>query len=355
MSRFFSSQNSKLMPYTPGEQPLDRKFIKLNTNELPYPPSPKVVDALKNTDADSLRLYPDPECKKLCRTVSNFYGFEPNQVIVGNGSDEILAFIYMAFFGRGDSVCFPDISYGFYEVYADLFGINPVVVPLKENFALSLDDYYDKSGNVIIANPNAPTAMAITVEEIERFLVKFPDRLLIVDEAYADFWSDSAVRLVNQYDNLIVVQTLSKSRALAGMRIGIAVGNSGLIDDLNKIKYSFNPYNINRISQDLAIKAFEDVGYLRETSEKIVRTRDRCVDYFREIGCTVTDSATNFIFVKSPKIGGKKLYLSLKEKGILVRHFDKPRLTDYVRVTVGTDEEMDKLITCYETIIMENV
>ena len=341
MSRFFASQNSNLVPYVPGEQIQNGKYIKLNTNELPYSPSPRVEREFKDIDIDRLRLYSDPECKTLCKTVSNFYGLEPNQVVVGNGSDEILAFIYMAFFSRGDSLCFPNITYGFYKVYAELFGINPIVVPLWNDFTLSLRDYYHKDGHVIIANPNAPTGMAVSVEEIEDFLQNNPKRLLIVDEAYADFWTDSCVRLVNRYDNLLVVQTLSKSRALAGMRVGVAVGNRELIRDLNRIRFSFNPYNVNMVSQRLATAAFEDVGYLRETSEKVVATRERCTAVLRSLGCIVTDSCANFIFVKSHKIGGEELYLSLKKNGILVRHFPDPLLCDYIRVSIGTDDEMD--------------
>lgn len=344
MSRFFAAQNSELVPYVPGEQPRAMEYIKLNTNELPYAPSQKVADVIKNYNAYNLRLYGDPECKQMCKTISNFYGLEPNQVVPGNGSDEILAFIYMAFLSRGDKLCFPNISYGFYEVYCDVFGIKADMVPLREDFTLCLDDYNNREGHVIIANPNAPTGLAISVDEIERFLIKNPDRLLIVDEAYADFWDDSCVRLINKYDNLIVVQTLSKSRGLAGMRIGFALGNRELIQDINNLRYSYNPYNVDSISQDIAVAAFEDVGYIRKTVEKVIATRDRCTETLRNMGCILSDSCTNFLFVKSDKIAGEELYTKLKDIGILVRHFNSPLLKDYIRVSVGTDDEMDKFL-----------
>lgn len=344
MGRFFASQNSKLVPYIPGEQPQDMKYIKLNTNELPYPPSPKVVDVFKNYDLNSARLYPDPECVKLRNTVGKFYNLNSNQVLAANGSDEILAFIFMAFANRGEDFCFPNISYGFYEVYADLFGINGIKVPLKDDFSLCLDDYSNQQGNVIIANPNAPTGMVVSVEEIEKFVINNPNRLLVVDEAYTDFWNDSCVRLIDKYDNLLIVQTLSKSRGFAGMRLGLALGNKELIDDLNKIKYSFNPYNVNCVSQALATAAFEDVNYFNETSNKIVATRQRCIDELRKIGCTVTDSKTNFIFFKYDGITGNDIYDNLRKNGILVRHFNKPLLNDYIRITVGTDSEIDMFI-----------
>lgn len=342
MSRFLSRATAAMEPYTPGEQPRDAHYIKLNTNESPYPPSPEVIAAIAAFDAGDLRLYPDPAATEFRHVAAGCYSLTPAQVFAGGGSDEVLAYAFMAFFDRGDKVYFPDITYGFYKVYAELFGLKSATIPLKEDFTLNIRDYFGLDGNIFIANPNAPTGICLDASEIEELLRKNPDRLVVVDEAYVDFSNGkSCLRLIDSYDNLLVVQTFSKSRGLAGMRLGLGFGAPELIGGLERIKYSFNPYNIDRVSFAAGVAALKSGEYMREMAGKIIKTRERVREELQKRGFTVLPSEANFLFAKSPYISGGKLYESLKKNGILVRYFDKERLRGFVRVTIGSDEEMD--------------
>lgn len=342
MSRFLSPETAAINPYMPGEQPRDMRYIKLNTNENPYPPSPKALAAISGFDAETLRLYPDPTAADFCAAIAEAYGISPEQVFAGGGSDEVLAYAFMAFFSRGDKVYFPDITYGFYKVYADLFRLNAAEIPLREDFTVDPRDYFGLDGNIFIANPNAPTGICLAVSGIEGILQQNPDRLVVVDEAYIDFsGGQSCIGLISRYDNLLVAQTFSKSRSLAGMRLGMAFGDPLLIAGLERIKYSFNPYNLDRVSFSAGIAAVRDAVYSQETAAKVVATRERVRDELAALGFTVLPSSANFLFAKSDKTGGEALYKKLKENGILVRHFNKDRIRDFVRITIGTDDEME--------------
>ena len=354
MSRFLSRAVQNLAPYTPGEQPQDKSYIKLNTNECPYGPSLLVREAVERFAADSLRLYPDPDSEALRRAAADYYGLKPEQVFAGGGSDEALAYAFMAFFDRGDTVLFPDITYGFYQVYADLFALNTKIVPLTEDFRVQIADYFGAEGHIFLANPNAPTGTVLPVADIEEILRQNSDKLVIVDEAYVDFAPGaSCVGLIASYDNLLVVQTFSKSRALAGMRLGFAFGQKALIDGLERIKYSFNPYNLDRASVAVGIAALADKEYLGRITGQIIATRQRTAQALTKLSFTVLPSGSNFLFAASPAIGGQDLYLALKEAGILVRHFNKPRIADFVRITIGTDEEMRQFLQAVETILQK--
>ncbi|MGI6594738.1 MAG: histidinol-phosphate transaminase [Christensenellales bacterium] len=343
MSRFLIDKYKDLVPYTPGEQPQDGKYIKLNTNESPYMPSQSVIDFLSSEEAKALRLYSDPECKKSTSAVAKYYGVENNQVIMVNGSDEVLAFIYMAFFDKDNDIYAPDISYGFYPVYCKLCGLKYNAIPLKEDFTLDIEAFARAKGGVIFANPNAPTGLAISLKEIE-YIVQNNKNLVIVDEAYVDFGAESAIPLVNKYDNLIITQTLSKSRSLAGARIGFAISNKDIIEDLNKIKFSFNPYNVNRLSDMCAKLAFEDERTFKENTGKIQNTRAWLIKELRDLGFEVLDSKANFIFVKPKGITAKDYYFELKKRRILIRYFSKERINEYVRISIGTDTEVKALV-----------
>lgn len=351
MSRFLNNNLSSFDAYVPGEQPTDKKYIKLNTNEFPYEPSPRIKQEITKEVIEDLRLYPPTEFEDLKQSVANLYNVDKAQVYVGNGSDEVIAFSYMAFFDKGDKLYSPDITYGFYSVYAKLFNINLEKIALKEDFSLYVEDYINLDANIIIANPNAPSGLVISVDDIERIVKANPDRLVIIDEAYADFWGQSCVSLTKIYDNLLVIQTLSKSRALAGMRIGVAIGSPDLIEDLNKVKFSFHPYNVNRLSGLCAKIAVEDREYFESTVSKVIQTRERIKAELADLGFEMTDSQTNFIFAKTEKISGEGLYLELKNRGILVRHFSDPRTKDYVRISVGTDNEMNILVSSIKDIL----
>ncbi|WRS28076.1 histidinol-phosphate transaminase [Oscillospiraceae bacterium MB08-C2-2] len=345
MSRFLSRAVGAVKPYVPGEQPQDKAYVKLNTNECPYPPSPAVEKALAASPAQLLRLYPDPDSAKLRQAIGDYYSLPPEQVLACGGSDEALAYAFMAFFDRGDPVCFPDITYGFYQVYADLFGLDAKTIPLRGDYALCPEDFCGLPGNLFIANPNAPTGLCLEPEQIEQILRGDPHRLVVVDEAYGDFApGKSAVPLLGKYDNLLVVQTLSKSRSLAGMRIGFALGSAELIGDMNRVRCSFNPYNLSRLSMLCGIEAMADREYFEATVAKIMDTRKKTQQALAKLGFVYLDSSTNFIFARHPALEGKQLYLSLKESGILVRHFDLPRIQDFVRITIGTPDEMECLL-----------
>ena len=343
MSRFLSSEAMALAPYTPGEQPRDQQYIKLNTNESPFPPSPKVLEALSRAEVEKLCLYSDPTCAALNGAIARRYGLGPENAVSGNGSDEILAFAFRAFCGRGKDVAFADITYGFYEAQAALFGLRACRIPLGEGFALRAEDYMDFPGMVVIANPNAPTGMTIPVSDIRRLLEKNPDRVVLVDEAYVDFGAESCVPLVREYGNLLVVQTMSKSRSLAGGRIGFALGDPELIADLNRVKYSFNPYNVNRLSLLAGTAAMEDEAYFQTCCQAIRDNRAWTAAALEDRGFSVLPSSANFLFARSDRIPGGELYRRLKEQGVLVRWFDKDRIRDFVRITIGSKEQMEAL------------
>ena len=354
MSRFLSSKYVSLEAYTPGEQPRDMKYIKLNTNESPYPPSKRVVEALSSDEVLRLNLYSDPTCRALKTRIAELYGVEYENVFVSNGSDDILNFSFMAFCeGDKRGVKFPEISYGFYSVYAELHGAAYKAVPLMDDFSIDINDYMGNDSTVVIANPNAPTGIALSPKEIEMIVKSNPDQLVLIDEAYVDFGGESAISLTKKYSNLLVVCTFSKSRSLAGARLGFAIANKEIIADLEKIKYSTNPYNINRLSLIAGEMAILDNDYYMDNCKKIIATREYTQIKLKELGFEVTDSKANFIFAKSDKIGGKELYQKLKERGILIRHFDKEKIKDYNRITVGTQEEMETLISAITEILKE--
>ena len=344
MSRFLSQESAALEPYTPGEQPQNIPYNKLNTNESPFPPSPKVLKALSRAEVLKLNLYSDPTCARLNEAIAKRYELKPENVITGNGSDEILAFAFRAFCGTGKGVAYADITYGFYKAQTALFGLDATIIPLREDFTLNVDDYMDFPGTIIIANPNAPTGMAVPREDIQRLLEADPNRVVIVDEAYVDFGAESCVPMIYRYDNLLVVQTMSKSRSLAGGRIGFALGSPELIAALNRVKYSFNPYNVNRLSIVAGAAAVEDEAYFQTCTGAIRNNRAWTVRELEELGFTVLPSQANFIFAKSDRIPGGELYRKLKENGILVRWFDADRIRDYVRITIGSLEQMAALV-----------
>ena len=353
MSRFLSPEALRLDPYTPGEQPRDQQYIKLNTNESPFPPSPRVLEALSRAEAEKLYLYSDPTCAVLNAAVAKRYGLAPESVVSGNGSDEILAFAFRAFCGEGRPAAFADVTYGFYEAQAALFGLEAKRVPLREDFSLSVEDYMEFPGTVVIANPNAPTGMTVPVPDIRRLLEKDPDRVVIVDEAYVDFGAESCVPLVREYGNLLVTQTMSKSRSLAGGRIGFALGDPALIADLNRVKYSFNPYNVNRLSLLAGAAAMEDEAYFQSCCRTVRENRAWTAGELEKRGFTVLPSSANFIFAGRGPVSGGELYRKLKENGILVRWFDKDRIRDFVRITIGSREQMEALVKMMDRLLAE--
>lgn len=352
MSRFLNEQYQSLEAYTPGEQPRDMQYIKLNTNESPYPPAPSVVEAMTAEQVELLRLYSDPTAKNLKERLAGLYGVKPENVFVSNGSDEVLNFAFMAFGGQG--AVFPDISYGFYEVYAELYGINAEKIPLEEDFFVDYKKYCGKNKLVVIANPNAPTGMTIPVWQIEEIVKSNPDSLVLIDEAYVDFGGETCLPLIESYDNLLVTRTFSKSRCLAGGRLGYAFGSPAVIADLEKIKYSTNPYNINRLTLLLGEKTVEAETYYQEKCREIEDTREWTTEQLLELGFTVLPSKANFIFVKTDKMDGGELYKKLKERGILVRHFTNPRICQYNRVTIGTREQMQTFVNTVKEVLYEN-
>ena len=350
MSIFLDPRLNTLKPYTPGEQPQVGKFIKLNTNESPYPPSPRVLEALEGK-WETLRLYPDPDCRELIAAIAEVNGLKAEQLIAGNGSDELLAFIFQALCPKG--AAFADISYGFYKVWAQLYGVSAKIVPLRGDFTICLDDYRGLEKTIFIANPNAPTGIALDPRDIAALAKEKPDRLVVVDEAYVDFGAKSCIRYINELSNLLVVHTFSKSRNLAGGRVAFAAGSRELIADLNRIKFSFNPYNINRISQIAGAASVLDRQYFSDCCSKIIATREKSARELRALGFEMTESRANFLFAKHPKLKGADLYLKLRERGILVRHFGGERIEDYVRITVGSDMEMEALIDALGAILKE--
>ncbi len=352
MSRFFSEKYRSLVPYTPGEQPTERKYVKLNTNESPFPPSQKAVNAAAEA-AGQLQLYPDPTCRELTAAVAALCGVGADEVLLTNGSDEILNFAFMAFCDEAHPAVFPDITYGFYKVFAQLNGVPYRTVPLKEDLSVDATDYHDAGGTVFIANPNAPTGLTLSVAEVEEILKHNPDNVVVIDEAYVDFGAESCLPLIDKYDNLLVTQTFSKSRSMAGARLGFGVGCAALINDLNTVKYSTNPYNINRLTMAAGLGTLADEAYTQANCATIMRTRTATTRMLRQMGFELADSHTNFLFAKHPRIGGEALYLKLKEHGILVRHFSQPRIAEYVRITVGSETEMQALTEALREILEE--
>ena len=350
MSKFFSEKFCSLTPYVPGEQPKEREYVKLNTNESPFPPSALGI-RLANEQLAKVMLYSDPEQRELNDAVANYYGVKKSQVIMTNGSDEVLNFAFMAYCDAKTPALFADITYGFYKVFAELNGINYTEIPLREDFSLSVEDYIEKKGTVFIANPNAPTGKAIPLSDIEKLLKSDTSRMVIIDEAYVDFGGDSAVKLIDKYDNLLVTQTFSKSRSMAGARLGFGIANEKIINDLNTLRYSTNPYNVNRITAAMGVGALLDKEYFNENCNKIIKTREWTKGQLEKLGFNILDSKTNFLFVKHDKVEGEKIYLKLKEKGVLVRHFNKERIKDFNRVTIGSDGQMQTFLKAIKEIV----
>lgn len=351
MKEFWSKRIRDAVPYTPGEQPRDRKFIKLNTNECPYPPSPRAIEAIRAAADDSLRLYPDPECLALRQAIAKREGLNAEQVFCSNGSDEVLAFAFQAFFDPEREVVFPQITYSFYPVYTSYFGLNCRRVPMNPDFSDPIDALCGNNGGVVLANPNAPTGIAVGLDTVEKLLRANPDVVVIVDEAYVDFGADSAVPLIDRYPNLLVVQTASKSRALAGLRVGWAMGNANLISGLCCVRDSINSYTVDRIAMAGAAAAIEDEDYFQSTRAKVMATRERTAENLRTLGFDVLPSKANFVFARCPGRPGRELLDGLRERGVLVRWWSDPVIEDWLRISIGTDEEMDELVRALKEML----
>lgn len=351
MNKYWSNLVRGLEPYVPGEQPRDKKYIKLNTNENPYGPSPKVLEAIKGAADDSLRLYPDPTCDKLLGAAAESYGVRKDQIFAGNGSDEVLAFSFMAFFDPGRTILFPNITYSFYPVYAALFKLDYAAIPLDSQFNIPSEQFMNSSGGVVIANPNAPTGKALSLSTIRTVLEGNTDNVVIVDEAYIDYGGESAVCLINEYPNLLVIHTFSKSRSLAGMRIGFAFGDKELIKALDSVKNSFNSYTLDRLAIIAGTEALRDAEYYKGITEKIIATRERFTQELCSRGFVVTESAANFVFAGHVAVSAEKIFKALRDQGILVRYFKKPIIDNHLRISIGTDEEMDRVIEALDLIL----
>ena len=349
MSKFINERFRLLEEYVPGEQPQDKQYIKLNTNESPYPPSKNVVKAVTKQGIKDLRLYCDPECKKLKLAMAKLFGVNGDNIFLSNGSDDILNFAFMAYGQKG--AAYPDITYGFYSVFAELHDVESEVIPLKDDFTIDTDEYKAKDKLIVIANPNAPTGISLSLDKIEEILKSNPESVVLIDEAYVDFGGESCYPLTQKYDNLLCVGTFSKSRSLAGGRLGFAIANERLIADLEKIKFSTNPYNINRLTQSIGTATIKDNDYYIKNCQKIIKTREWVTKELENLGFFVLPSKANFIFAKSDKISGLKLYEELKEKGVLIRHFEKDRIKDFNRITIGTDKEMKTLVEKIKEIL----
>ena len=344
MSKFWSPFVKDLVPYVPGEQPKLAKLVKLNTNENPYGPSPKAIAAMQAEVNDNLRLYPDPNSDRLKQAVADYYGVQTAQVFVGNGSDEVLAHAFHGLFQHGQPLLFPDISYSFYPVYCGLYGIDFVQVPLDEQFQIRVDDYVRPNGGIIFPNPNAPTGCGLALEGIERLLKTNPDTVVLVDEAYIDFGGETAISLVDKYPNLLVSQTLSKSRSSAGLRVGIAVGHPDLIEALERIKNSFNSYPLDRMAIAGAAAAFEDKAYFEQTCQRVIESREAVVAGLEKLGFEVLPSQANFVFARHPGKDAAALAAGLREQGVIVRHFKQQRIAQFLRITIGTSEQNQALL-----------
>ena len=352
MSRYLKEELQALRAYTPGEQPQDQVYIKLNTNESPYPPAPSVAAAITRQEVEQLRLYSDPTGAELKGKLAGLYGVEPENVFLSNGSDEVLNFAFLAFGAEG--VAYPDISYGFYQVFAQLYQLDAVEIPLKEDFTVDYRDYCGIGRMVVLANPNAPTGRSIPVAEIRQICQTNPDHVVLIDEAYVDFGGETALPLVKEFDNLLVTRTFSKSRCLAGGRLGYAFGSRALIEDLEKIKYSTNPYNLDRLTLRLGVATVEAEDYYREKCAAICRTRQWTAGQLEALGFQVLPSLTNFLFAKTEAMDGQALYQALKARGILVRHFSNPRICQYNRITIGTQAQMEQLVQTLKEVLYEN-
>ena len=339
----------RVVPYVPGEQPKLKDIVKLNTNENPYPPSPKVTEALEVLDTADLRLYPDPSCEVLVHAIAAYYGLSDEQVFVGVGSDDVLAMAFMTCFNSEKPILFPDITYSFYDVWADMLRIPYEQIPLTEDFTIRKEDYYRENGGIIFPNPNAPTGVELGQNDIEDIVIHNPDSIVIVDEAYVDFGAVSALPLIEKYDNVLVVQTFSKSRSLAGMRIGFAMGSKKLIAYINAVKYSFNSYTMDRTALAAGTASIEDKTYFEQSTAKVIAVREWTKEQLKKLGFVFGDSKANFIFAAHPKYPAKELFAALREAHIIVRYFDKPRIDNYLRITIGTQEEMQKLIAFLAT------
>ena len=353
MSRFLSKTLAGVQPYNPGEQPTGQKYIKLNTNENPYPPSPWVAEALTGEELDHLRLYSDPTCADLLHAIATRWQLQPAQIMPGNGSDENLFFALRAFCDANTPLACADVTYGCYRVWAGLLHIPLHILPLAADFTLDPKAYYGLNETIVLANPNAPTGLALPRAEIEKIVQSNPGGVVIVDEAYVDFGAESCVPLIGRYKNLLVVQTFSKSRSLAGARLGFAMGDAELIADLNRVKFSINPYNINRLTLLAGTAAVSDEEYFRRNCARVIAARTEARAALEAMGFTVLDSRANFLFARTPAMEGGALYRALKEKGVLVRHFDEPRISDWLRITVGTPAEMQILTDTLKTILTE--
>lgn len=340
MSGFFSAKYANLTPYTPGEQPKDAQYIKLNTNESPFPPSPAALRMAAEAAA-SLQLYPDPECRDLVKKAAEVFQVAEDEILFTNGSDEILNFAFMAFCDESHPAVFPDISYGFYKVFAALNGVPYDQIPLAQDFTIDTKAYCGIGKTIVIANPNAPTGIALSAREIEEIVKSNPNNVVIIDEAYVDFGGESVIPLIHKYENLLVTGTFSKSRSLAGGRLGFGIGCKALIQDLNTIKYATNPYNVNRMTMAAGVGTLLDQAYTKQNCQKIMEVREWTAQQLKALGFTLTDSRANFIFARHPEADGKQIYLLMKKKGVLIRHFDTPRLRQYNRITVGSREQME--------------
>ena len=351
MSRFISYRFADLEAYTPGEQPRDMQYIKLNTNESPFPPSPQVLAAVNTDEAAKYNLYSDPECRVLRQKVAALYDVKDENVFLSNGSDDILNFFFMSFCDDERPVAFPEISYGFYQVYADLYRLPHKAIPLREDFTLNAGDYYGLNSNIVIANPNAPTGLSISVAEIEKMLQTNPDHVVLIDEAYVDFGGESCYPLIHKYDNLLVCRTFSKSWSMAGARLGYAFGSAGLIEDLNKIKFSTNPYSINRLTLAAGIAAVDSYDYFKANCQTIMEVRTYFTESLSCLGFETLPSLCNFVFTRHPNMDGQALYDGLRAKGVLVRHWNNPKIKDYLRITIGTQEQMETVVKKLEEIL----
>lgn len=353
MSVFKDKRFASLKEYTPGEQPQDKKYIKLNTNESPFPPSPAVLDIINSSEAANLKLYSDPTSSELKKSIAKVYGVDPKNIFVSNGSDEILSFAFMLY-GNVSGAVFPDISYGFYKVFGDLYGIDYKELPLQDDFTVNAEDYKNTGKFTVLANPNAPTGIALSLAEIEQIVASNPDSVVLIDEAYVDFGGESCYKLIDKYSNLLVSQTFSKSRSMAGARLGFCFANEEIIKDLELIKYSTNPYNLNRLTQAAGIAAMSENDYYIDNCQKIIENRDYTKCELEKLGFLVLDSKANFLFAKSDKISGEKLYLKLKDKGVLVRHFTSDKIKEFNRITIGSREQMESFIAAVKEILGEN-
>lgn len=344
MSRFWSDTARRLVPYVPGEQPRET-MVKLNTNECPYPPSPEVMRIIRRVDGDDLRRYPDPESAALCRAVADYHSLDPSQVFPGNGSDEVLAHVFLGLLKQSRPLVFPDITYSFYRVWCALFDIDHETLPLTGDFRIDVDDIPRDNGGIIFPNPNAPTGCPLPLADIRRVLLRHPDSVVVVDEAYVDFGADSAVPLIREFNNLVVVQTLSKSRSLAGLRVGFAFAQAELIEALLRVKNSFNSYPLDSLAQLGALAAYKDEAYFRACCERVVASRDHLAGALTGLGYEVLPSAANFLLVSPPGGDAGSLFERLRERGILVRHFDRPRIERFLRISIGTEAECETLLS----------